>query len=246
MDGSTNILVLFLIAIIGFIAGAIAAILYSEREKRMSEEDKLAPILKNGRFRLAAKLWRERTGSKLILDLGERVYASSQALTAEQRQEMIELADDWLAWLNKSTDVQTQPALAARIMPTEEPPLSWREGIVPPPPEIVAPPPSTPEPVALARPPLAAVPLPTPEPPPPEPKPTSIVEQIDAILQEMVRDTPLYTRGIRLAEDSRHGVVAWVGIEHYEGIDTVPYPEIQQLIRRAVAEWERRTERDRH
>lgn len=245
MDGSTNILVIFLIAIIGFIAGAIAAILYSEREKRLSEEDKLAPILKNGRFRLAAKLWRERSGSKLILDLGERVYAGSQGLTAEQRQEMIELADDWLVWLNKSTDVLTQPALAARIMPTEEPPQSWRDEMVPPPPETIALPATTPEPSARLRSPLPIPPPPAPE-LPPEPKPTSIVEQIDAILQEMVRDTPLFMRGIRLVEDSRHGVIAWVGIEHYEGIDAVPYPEIQQVIRRAVAEWERRTERDQH
>ncbi len=73
-------------------------------------------------------------------------------------------------------------------------------------------------------------------------KPLSIVEQINDILQETIKDTPLAARMIRLVEDPREGVVVWVGLEHFPGVDSVPDPEIKAALRRAANEWERRTE----
>ncbi len=73
-------------------------------------------------------------------------------------------------------------------------------------------------------------------------KPLSIVEQINDILQEMIKDTPLANRMLRLVEDPREGVVVWVGMTHYPGVDSVPDPEIKAALRKAANEWERRTE----
>ncbi len=73
-------------------------------------------------------------------------------------------------------------------------------------------------------------------------KPLSIVDQINDILQETIQNTPLATRMIRLVEDPREGVVVWVGLEHYPGVDSVPDPEIKAALRKAANEWERRTE----
>jgi len=68
----------------------------------------------------------------------------------------------------------------------------------------------------------------------------SIAAQIDEILQEMVENSPLAPRGIRLMELPGKGMVVMVGLDQYEGVEAVPDEDIRQLIRAAVAEWERR------
>lgn len=76
-------------------------------------------------------------------------------------------------------------------------------------------------------------------------RPTSIVAQIDAILQEKLSASPLAERGIRLTEEPQHGVAVWVGLQRYAGIDSVPDAEIVRLIRAAVKEWERQNAAER-
>lgn len=74
----------------------------------------------------------------------------------------------------------------------------------------------------------------------PEPA-KSIVAQIDDILQENLAGTSMYERGIHLTEEPNQGVVVWVGLDHFNGIDTVPDDQIRGIIRDAVREWEART-----
>lgn len=76
----------------------------------------------------------------------------------------------------------------------------------------------------------------------PAPKPLSIAAQVDEILQEMLVASPLSERSIRLVETPEGGLMVTVGLDRYDGIDGVPDDEIRSLIRKAVAEWERRTE----
>lgn len=66
----------------------------------------------------------------------------------------------------------------------------------------------------------------------------SIVMQIDDVLQDMLLHSPLGSRGIKLTEDPVRGVIVYVGINHYDGIDNVPDPEIKAFIRQAVQTWE--------
>ncbi len=74
----------------------------------------------------------------------------------------------------------------------------------------------------------------------PKPQPKSIAAQIDEILQEMLEESPLSTKAIRLLELPAKGMVVMVGLDHYEGVDAVPDEDIRNVIRAAVAEWERR------
>lgn len=74
------------------------------------------------------------------------------------------------------------------------------------------------------------------------PPAVSIVEQINAILQENIVEYGLDGKGIRLEEDSQQGVVIWVGMKKYQGVDEVPDPQVQAIIRSSVAEWEKRNE----
>jgi len=71
-----------------------------------------------------------------------------------------------------------------------------------------------------------------------EPKPKTIVSMIDDVLQKKLETSPLQSRKIKL-EDGPHGeVVVVVNADRYAGVDQVPDPEIQAIIRESIAEWE--------
>jgi hypothetical protein len=66
----------------------------------------------------------------------------------------------------------------------------------------------------------------------------SIVTQIDTILQSRLIGTPLEERGIFLTQSAEGGVIVYVGLTRYNGIEEVPDPEIKAAIRGAITEWE--------
>jgi hypothetical protein len=67
---------------------------------------------------------------------------------------------------------------------------------------------------------------------------TSIVGQIDSVLQARLSGTPLEERGVFLAQSPDGGVMVYVGLTKYMGIDEVPDVEIKAAIRAAITEWE--------
>ncbi len=52
------------------------------------------------------------------------------------------------------------------------------------------------------------------------PRPKTMVEQIDEILAEQIKGTPLENRGLRIVQNDV-GVTVWVGLDHYDGIEAV-------------------------
>jgi hypothetical protein len=70
--------------------------------------------------------------------------------------------------------------------------------------------------------------------------PTTMVGQIDAILQARIADTPMAKRGVKLEEAPGGGVNVVVGTSRYTGVGDVPDAEVQTVIRAAIAEWERK------
>jgi hypothetical protein len=66
----------------------------------------------------------------------------------------------------------------------------------------------------------------------------SIVSQIDSVLQARLEGTPLGERGIFLTQSPEGGVMVYVGLTRYNGVDDVPDPAIKAAIRDAISEWE--------
>ena len=66
----------------------------------------------------------------------------------------------------------------------------------------------------------------------------SIVTQIDTILQARLSGTPLGERGIFLTQSPEGGVIVYVGLTRYSGVDEVPDAEVKAAIRAAISEWE--------
>jgi hypothetical protein len=165
----------------------------------------------------------------LTLDLdGSRVDTS--ALTAEQRKRLIEMLSLVRPWL------EGRPA-AASVTPASQPlqprpvadtrPGGQRAAVISTP--------STPQPIpqqSTARPSVMAK----------EDRPIapagSIVTQIDSVLQSRLAGTPLEERGVFLSQSPEGGVMVYVGLTKYTGIDDVPDPEIKAAIRDAITEWE--------
>lgn len=170
----------------------------------------------------------------LTLELdGMRVNPTS--LRTEQRKRLIEMLNAMRPWLEgKPASPPTQ---------TETPPQSKPASVsfdaaqgkpapaTPPPPlppaqtPISAPKPSTPAGKKADE---------------PEAAPTSIVGQINVILQARIANTPLASRGVALIESASGGVNIYIGVDKYEGVDAVPDEEVKAAIRAAIAEWEKK------
>jgi len=182
-----------------------------------------------------------------VLDLdGRRVNPIS--LSSDQRKRLIDMLSIMRPWLEGRS--APAPASAPAIKPSVPPPpaqpatLDERLNAIgnPAPQSLPASP--QPEPSAPAT-------RQTVQPPPPasrastiakEDRPispaNSIVSQIDAILQERLTGTNLEERGVFLAQSPEGGVIVFVGLTRYNGIDDVPDAEIKAAIRAAIAEWE--------
>jgi hypothetical protein len=152
----------------------------------------------------------------ITLDLdGTRVDTTS--MTADQRKRLIEMLNLMRPWLEgkpTAAPAMSQPAPAAA--PSQAAPVT----------PVPAPQPAAPRPGVMAK----------------EERPIapagSIVSQIDSILQARIAGTPLEDKGVFLAQSSEGGVMVYVGLTKYMGLDDVPDPEIKAAIRAAITEWE--------
>jgi hypothetical protein len=70
-------------------------------------------------------------------------------------------------------------------------------------------------------------------------KPKTVAGQISDIIDEIIKTSPLREKGIKLIEREDRGVDVWFGMEKFDGIEAIPYPEVKALIKTAAARWER-------
>jgi hypothetical protein len=178
----------------------------------------------------------------IALDLdGTRVNPAS--LSPDQRKRLIEMLSIMRPWLEgRSAPASAPRAPATPSAPSESTSISERletfagtptqskpTALQPaPPPSRPIPPLTTPRPSTIAKEDRPSVPA------------NSIVGQIDSVLQARLEGTPLGERGIFLTQSPEGGVIVYVGLTRYNGVDDVPDAEIKAAIRAAISEWEDR------
>lgn len=218
----TQLLIALLCATLGFIAGVLVTVLWSERDKQKPEiKGELPKGLDDTRHEPLARLWRDRETGSLITEVDGTAYSDEKSLSKSQRNELKRLAMNWAGWVMGSEEKAELVKSAPTPVPT--------------------PPPPTPEPSRIEPQKTVATDKEKKTDKAEESKPKTMVEEIDEIAQEMIKGTQLENRGIRIVQD-RMGIVVWVGLDHYDGVDAVTDPEIQATLRKAVSEWEHRQE----
>lgn len=265
-----QMVVLLIMVAVGFAFGALIvwwAMSRSKPEQELTSEQEQDAQFRQ-LFEEQVSLWRKRGSGKLAMRSGSKTFENTQRLTAAQIASVQALALEWLEWLGyKAAPAVGVPPVDATVPPAAvpvSPPAAT--AVIPLPPVVsttssTSPVVSTPpviSPLVERQP--ASYPVPSKSlPPVPRPaaipvvtppnsnkkdkaaeKPKSIVEQIDEILQEKLADTPHADKEIRLVEDPVRGVIVWVGLDHYNGVEAVPDLAIKTILREAAAEWERR------
>jgi hypothetical protein len=182
----------------------------------------------------------EDEAGKLRLKLDGQ-QTDTSALDAGQRKRLIEIITRMRPWLEVKKSV---PSKQETPPPPQPQPSSSPQDA--PPPQAVSsrrahgPDGATPAPPQAARGERITAP-PVPDEDKEEesaPEPQSIVAQIDSVLQARLVGTPLDGKGVRLQESLEGGVLVWVGLEKYEGIEDVPDEQVKAALKGAVAEWE--------
>ncbi len=254
---STLLTTLLLVAgaclLLGMVAGWALSALRTEADetgKEFRPEEEAPPGGKKGNYTSDIHLWRAKKGGRLIVEMGGKAYVAPDPLSPEERVQLANTAQELASWVgmpipspvaapqNPLPEVAVQrssvEAIPAAIFTSAEiqssavevnPPAA--SGMNPPTPLII---PSAQKPINRETETVFPV------------APKSMVMQINDVLQELLVGTPYFSSGISLVEDLQIGVIVWVGLKRYEGIDSVPDPQIQQLVRAAVSEWERRQE----
>lgn len=247
MNSLTIILIgLFLLAVSFFAIG----IYFAMRSKQKSPAPSMKPdaesreefLLQQGIHEVVRLLRDDRNGA-LLLEKEGVIYRIAADLNPEQRRALTAAAGDLHTWLGLTVSPQeettpeghVQPSTRSEMERTPATPLQSRlraasqrsaESQIKPP---------SMNPVDVFTRAIAS------DVPKINLETKSITAQIDDILQEKLIGTPLEKRGIRLLDSADGGVVVFVGIENYDGVDAVPDEQVRRAIRAAVSEWEKRS-----
>jgi hypothetical protein len=233
MDDITALILALLAFTIGFL---LAAFIFGGRSQAESKTEAPTGPSEDATPPAGVRTWRHPATDQLIVELDGQVITDRQALQPDQLARLSSHAGELLAWLASAS-----PAGGAAAEPAAERPPAPANALA-----------MTPAPPDTARPGLSAHQRPSLNPfkvfgrllgragsPPVEAAP-SIVTQVDEILQRKLPDSPAAGRAVHLVELPAAGMAVLVGLEKYESIEAIPEPEIRDLIRQAVAEWEAR------
>ena len=212
----TTITTLFLFLVIFCIGAAIGGLIERALKKRSMPPPPLPPTDKNTLAEAddveVLSAWRTRS-NKVWLGMDGTRLNEKAALQPGQYQRLLNLVLDLRPWLEtpktESTAQPLRPAAPAPVVPQPPTKVEKKTG------------------------------APTTETVQPEPVLDSIIQQIDKVLQAKLETSAFKDRGVQLIEGPGGIVIVKDGINRYEGVDAIPDPEIKNLIRQAVADWEK-------
>lgn len=235
MSLGSILLLALLFVTIGFIGGALITMAFSDRStETKSSSVKKEEEIRPEKYKRLISLYRDSSSGGLILEIGGRSYQKSSQFSEKERRGLAVLAREWLDWLGVSNNPSKQPkAPASQSQPeamllsqsAERFPKAAKQSV-----QLLAPAAKTQKQAVSGL---------------ENPAAATIVGQIDEILQERLAGSSLEGRNIKLTEDTREGVVVWIGTDRYLGVDAVPDPEVRQEIKAAVSTWEQRMDQNR-
>jgi len=212
MDMNAILLIGGICIVMGFLLGLIIANLSGSKKEESSQTDKEAVL----------QVWREPGEESLIVGIDGGEFDTSAYLNEEQHSSLHTLIlklNDWLSL--------TPSGIAETAVQSSEEEIAIDQDSAPD---------TTPKPtfnpvtmfVKALQSEVQKSKLPS----------ESMITQIDDILQERLKDSPLAGEPIRLMELPAKGMVVMIGLDQYDTVDDIPDQAIQDLIRSSVKEWE--------
>jgi hypothetical protein len=248
---------LIIAGVAGLLLGILLASLLGNRSGKSPKSGEATPEMKNEGYSDVAHLWYSPATKKIISEIDNEFFKEFANLAPDQQKKALRLSELFNNWV-KPAPVEQKPVAEVSEKPVEQnleetvqQPIvaSGRPGSTKPLPfvdsaPIVNVPPSS---YAMRT---ESTSVEDVEPFKPldvnmdveEPlklKPKTIAGQISDILDEIIQTSPLREKGIKLIEREDHGVDVWFGMEKFDGIEAIPYPEVKALIKTAAARWER-------
>jgi len=253
---------LVLIGLVGLGVGALVGFLLSDL-RSVSRSNRKKP---NRNLIELMTLYHDRKTGQLSVEIGGKFYKKATELKEKTRQGILILIDDLRSWSGESnldqhiSDVSLQPTSNVMEKPAVEIPsesIQTKSEKIPETletsqasitkeeltilrsitekelaPSITPPSMDIADVISSAITPEIIKEVPTGS--------KSIALQVDEILQEKLHTSPLNTHTIRLIELPGKSLIVIVDDTQYDGVSEIPDPEIRQIIRDSVAEWERR------
>lgn len=240
----------------GLLIGLLVAGLLGNRDTKARKASQPTPEMNKEGFTEVARLWYSPVTKKILTELDDEFYKGYSDLSPEQQKKVLRLCGLFSEWTKAETSaekpvtpapfmaaqptetVQTIPFVAAPLVESvQTSPFVDTSPIIndQPYPTINQERSLRTEADAIAdiNPVEAEASEPT------KIKPKTIAGQISDIIEEMIQTSPLREKGVRLIEREDHGVDVWFGMEKFDGVEAIPYPEVKQLIKAAAARWEK-------
>ncbi|MFO7623697.1 MAG: hypothetical protein R6V73_05050 [Anaerolineales bacterium] len=226
--------VLILAVVCFFIGIIVAYLIQSLRDEKKPAEQETPPIVEQEPVSDAppaipssmievARIWKDKSSLQPVLEMEGDIYRKAEDIHPAQLEKFNATITELCGWLGQPAP--THP-------PTDEAP-AFLTGELPLPTTAVKP--VRRRPLDILKNSLEADVRST-----IKSAPKSLAAQVDEILQEKLADSNMAGRGIRIMDTPSADLVVMVGLSKYDGIEAVPDPEIQAIIREAVAEWGKR------
>jgi hypothetical protein len=236
---STPVL-LGLAGVVGILVGLLLATLFRSEPKAAPEENPLPKKFADTGYAEVVRLFFSPAEKKSLTQIDGDFYPEFSSLTPEQKKRVMRILESWNEWAGYSAQNTSSAPSAVSPTPVHSTLISSGEErkSAPPPPL-----PSSNRPIAKieevkANTFLESLERTSEKVPEKSGPPKTIIEQINDILTGLIANTAEKDLGVTLVDNGHEGVIVWVGLEKFNGVDAVPYPEVQQLIRTAVARWE--------
>ena len=230
-----NTSIVLILAIVCFFIGIIVAyLLQSLREEKKPAEAEAPPIVEEEQVHKAppappsgmievVRIWKDKSSLQPVLEMEGDLYRKAEDIHPAQLEKFNATITELCDWLG-------QPAPAHP--PSDEAPAFLTDEDYPPTRAVK---PVRRGPLDILKNSLEADVRST-----IKSAPKSLAAQVDEILQEKLAGSDLAGRGIRIMDTPSADLIVMVGLSKYDGIEAIPDPEIQAIIREAVAEWGRR------